>query len=46
MRLILARLVYSFDVRIAESSRGWVERQRIYLMWQKGLLVLRRKEVV
>ena len=38
MRLILARLVYAFDVSIAEGSRDWVDRQRIYLMWEKGPL--------
>ncbi|MCJ1442591.1 MAG: hypothetical protein MMC23_003087 [Stictis urceolatum] len=37
MRLILARMVYNFDMRLDESSIGWI-KQRNYLLWQKGPL--------
>ncbi|KAL1956110.1 hypothetical protein VTO42DRAFT_7629 [Malbranchea cinnamomea] len=36
MRLILARIIYNFDMRIADESRDWLSRQKIYLMWEKG----------
>ncbi|POR38324.1 Uncharacterized protein TPAR_01461 [Tolypocladium paradoxum] len=35
MRLVLARLVWGFDMRIGEASVGWLEGQRNYLMWEK-----------
>lgn len=38
MRMILARVIFNFDMKIAEDSKGWMERQYIYLFWQKGPL--------
>lgn len=35
MRLILARVIFNFDMQIAEDSKGWMERQKVYLFWQK-----------
>ncbi|KAH8820182.1 cytochrome P450 [Xylogone sp. PMI_703] len=37
MRLILARTIYNFDMRLDESSVNWV-KQKNFLMWQKGPL--------
>lgn len=36
MRLILARMVWNFDMRLAEESRGWDENSQVYLLWEKG----------
>ncbi|KAJ5765510.1 cytochrome P450 monooxygenase [Penicillium odoratum] len=38
MRMILARVVFNFDMKIAEESNGWMEKQKIYLFWQKDPL--------
>ena len=38
MRMILARVIFNFDMRLADDSRGWLERQKIYNLWQKGPL--------
>lgn len=38
MRLILARVIWNFDMKIAEESRDWYSRQKIYLLWEKGAL--------
>lgn len=35
MRLILARLVWNFDLAITEGSREWLHDQRSYLLWDK-----------
>ena len=35
MRLILARIVYDFDMRLADDSKGWLERQKAYLLWDR-----------
>ena len=38
MRLILARLLWNFDMKIADDSRDWVSKQKIYNFWEKGPL--------
>ncbi|KAI3553090.1 cytochrome P450 [Colletotrichum abscissum] len=38
MRLILARMLWNFDIKIADDSRDWAGRQKIYLLWEKGPL--------
>ncbi|KAJ5726555.1 cytochrome P450 monooxygenase [Penicillium malachiteum] len=41
MRMILARIIYNFDMSLVEESKGWMERQKIYSFWQKGQLYVR-----
>ncbi|KAK4234237.1 cytochrome P450 [Achaetomium macrosporum] len=38
MRLSLARVLWNFDLRIAEESLDWMRKQRIYNFWEKGKL--------
>ncbi|GAB1317909.1 Trichothecene C-15 hydroxylase [Madurella fahalii] len=38
MRLILTRVLWNFDLNIAEDSLDWVSEQRIYNLWEKGKL--------
>lgn len=40
MRLILARLVWNFDMRLCEESKGWMEGQKNYLFWHKPDLMM------
>ncbi|KAK4449769.1 isotrichodermin C-15 hydroxylase [Podospora aff. communis PSN243] len=35
MRIILARLVYDFDMKLAPDSKNWVERQKTYTLWDR-----------
>lgn len=35
MRLILARLIWAFDLQIGEDGKGWLEGQKNYLFWEK-----------
>ncbi|KAK8076680.1 hypothetical protein PG994_003952 [Apiospora phragmitis] len=35
MRLILAKIVYNFDMRIADESRGWLTGQKAFALWDK-----------
>lgn len=35
IKLILARIVWSFDMQICEDSRGWLEGQKNYVLWDK-----------
>jgi len=38
MRLILANLIYAFDLTLADESKGWIENQRAYPLWKRGPL--------
>ncbi|KAK1996017.1 cytochrome P450 [Colletotrichum falcatum] len=38
MRIILARLLWNFDLALAEDSEEWMETQKIYTLWEKGPL--------
>lgn len=37
MRLILALVIFNFDMKIANESRKWIE-QKNFLMWEKSPL--------
>ncbi|CZR68563.1 related to cytochrome P450 monooxygenase [Phialocephala subalpina] len=37
MRLILARVIFNFDMRLADESQGWL-KQKVYNLWDKGPL--------
>ncbi|KAK1585491.1 cytochrome P450 [Colletotrichum navitas] len=43
MRYILARFLWNFDVDMTEQSRGWMDNQKAYLVWDKPGLFLRLK---
>lgn len=40
MRIILARVLWNFDMNIAEESVDWMSKQRIYNLWEKGPLMV------
>jgi cytochrome P450 len=35
MRLIIARILFRFDVKLGPGAETWIERQKIYTTWQK-----------
>jgi len=35
MRLILARIIFDFDLRLADDSKDWIDRQRSYPLWDR-----------
>ena len=35
MRVILARLVWNFDMKLVESSGDWIADQKHYILWNK-----------
>lgn len=37
-RLILARMMWNFDMEIADQSRNWMDQQQSYLLWRKPAL--------
>ncbi|KAK7751071.1 hypothetical protein SLS62_007057 [Diatrype stigma] len=38
MRIILARVLWNFDMKIADESKDWVSKQRVFNLWDKGPL--------
>lgn len=34
MRLVLARLVFNFDMRLADPNSKWLD-QKVYILWDK-----------
>ncbi|KAI1213179.1 cytochrome P450 [Annulohypoxylon truncatum] len=38
MRLILAKIVFNFDMDIADDSRRWMKDQKTYVLWDKPSL--------
>ncbi|KAI0007222.1 cytochrome P450 [Xylariaceae sp. FL0662B] len=38
MRLILARVIYAFDVRLSDESKNWLDQQKNYILWEKPAL--------
>ncbi|KAK1636086.1 cytochrome P450 [Colletotrichum phormii] len=46
MRIMLARLLWNFDLVLAEDSKAWVETQKIYTLWEKGPLNVYLKPVI
>ncbi|KAI0443926.1 cytochrome P450 [Xylaria telfairii] len=45
MRLILAKIVFNFDMTLADDSRGWLDDQRAYTVWEKPALNVHLKPV-
>ncbi|KAF2768082.1 cytochrome P450 monooxygenase [Teratosphaeria nubilosa] len=45
MRLILAKLIWTFDLEMDPSSENWVQRGRVFTLWEKPELAVRLKEV-
>ena len=35
LRLVLARLLYNFDVTLAPQSKMWMHDMKAWLMWEK-----------
>ena len=45
MRLILAKVLWHFDLELAEPGRDWLGEQRVFALWDKGSLGVRLKAV-
>ncbi|KAI0910260.1 isotrichodermin C-15 hydroxylase [Ustulina deusta] len=35
MRIILARLIFDFDIKMADESENWIKRQKAYTLWDR-----------
>lgn len=35
MRLILARIIWNFDLSLCNDSHDWIGKQRVFILWEK-----------
>ncbi|KAK4039424.1 cytochrome P450 [Parachaetomium inaequale] len=41
MRLIMARIIFEFDMELADQCRDWLKNARVYTIWEKEPLYVR-----
>lgn len=41
IRMVIARMVWNFDMELPEESAGWLEKQKMYTTWQKNEMKLK-----
>ena len=46
MRVILARLVWNFDMELCKQSQNWVEGMKVFMIYQRPPLMVRLTPVV
>ena len=46
MRIVLARVLFEFDLELMESSKSWLEGLRNFTLWEKGPLMVKLKPVI
>jgi hypothetical protein len=46
LKIILARVLWNFDLELCEESRGWMEKQRFYIAAARPELMVRLKPAV
>ena len=44
MRLLLASILWNFDLQLAEESEKWLEENKIYTLWMKAPLMTRLRK--
>ncbi|KAF1848218.1 cytochrome P450 monooxygenase-like protein [Cucurbitaria berberidis CBS 394.84] len=45
MRLILAKVLFNFDLEIVNDSQDWMKEQKTYALWEKPSLMVKLKSV-
>jgi cytochrome P450 len=45
MRLIIAKVLFSFDLELVDKSQDWFEGQKVYTLWQKPSLMVQLRPV-
>jgi len=45
MKVILARLIWAFDIALQPECRGWPDEQKAFIVWEKDPLWVQLKEV-
>jgi len=41
MRLFMSRLIWNFDIELDSRSKGWLDQNLMYFLWEKPQLYIR-----
>jgi cytochrome P450 len=41
MRLLIAKVLYNCDLELCDESRDWIERQKVFILWEKLPLMVK-----
>ena len=41
MRLILAKVIFNFDLELVDKERDWMREQKVFALWEKPALEVR-----
>jgi hypothetical protein len=41
MRLILAKVLFNFDLELVDKEKDWLKGQRCFTLWEKPSLMIR-----
>lgn len=44
MRMVVARLLWNFDFELLDEQVDWVNSQRVFMVYEKGPLMIRLKQ--
>ena len=45
MRLILAKVLFGFNLELVDKERDWIREQKVFTLWDKGALMVTPKAV-
>lgn len=45
MRLILAKVLFNFDLELDDKSKEWMTEQKVFTLWEKPSLFVKLKPV-
>lgn len=45
MRVILAKVLYNFDLELVDTEDNWMDEQKVFTLWEKGALMVKITEV-
>jgi len=46
MRLILAKMIWSFDLELDPKSDDWMKRCKVFGLWKKPALLVRVRKAI
>ncbi len=46
MRVIFARMIWNFDMELADVSQQWMEKLKVWSLWEKEPLMVKLVPVV
>jgi cytochrome P450 len=46
MKVILARILWNFDIALCEESRDWMDRLKVYTLWMKEPMMVKLTPVI